>query len=562
MDGGRLKEELSAALQKLHYDLFFPDGDPVEKVFHEVPHLVIIDEDFKEGRGKHIAMNLKEDLVLKHIPVIFLAKDKELHWRDKNIKIDAYFQKSNTVDELVESIKDSISQNYNELDLNPLTHLPGSRSSLLRIERGIHANKFFSVCCIDLRNLAAYNRAYGDARGDKVIIKLGQIIQEVVKKDGSPEYFVGHLGGDDFIAVTLSEAAVRISEKVIRRFDEAIPNLYDAKHKKLGFLIQKDNGGVLTRYPLMSVSIVIIDNEKMEFSEITQIGRIANEFKEHAKALPGSCYIKYRHSQSVKPAQGEESKKQSPKAKSHSAEVTSSLFFDTLIRERQIKTFYQPIVDLRMKTVMGYEALTRAASGEFSENAAAMFAMARQAGRVKELDRLCVEQALKRGQGLGSDKKLFLNLNHETLIDPSFMKELFACKGLIGFRNIVIEVTEQSILRSFEKVREALLELRTQGVSVAIDDVGGGAVSLRDVAVLKPDYIKFDRSLIRQIDTNITKQQIILSMLLFANGIRAITTAEGIETKREYDTVVMLGIVLGQGYHIAKPGEAFPDVSF
>jgi EAL domain-containing protein (putative c-di-GMP-specific phosphodiesterase class I) len=82
---------------------------------------------------------------------------------------------------------------------------------------------------------------------------------------------------------------------------------------------------------------------------------------------------------------------------------------------------------------------------------------------------------------------------------------------------------------------------------------------LRDVAVLKPDYIKFDRFLIRQIDTNIMKQQIVLSMILFANGIKAQTTAEGIETKEEYETVLMCGVDLGQGYYFARPGPALPS---
>jgi EAL domain-containing protein (putative c-di-GMP-specific phosphodiesterase class I) len=154
-----------------------------------------------------------------------------------------------------------------------------------------------------------------------------------------------------------------------------------------------------------------------------------------------------------------------------------------------------------------------------------------------------------------------LNLNHETLLDQKLMSNLFANKGAIGYRNIVIEVTEQSILRSFDKVRDALLELKEQGVGVAIDDVGGGAVSLRDVAVLKPDYIKFDRSLIRQIDVSTTKQQIVLSMILFAKGIHAQTTAEGIETKQEYETVLMCGVNLGQGYYFAKPGPPFPNLN-
>ncbi len=236
------------------------------------------------------------------------------------------------------------------------------------------------------------------------------------------------------------------------------------------------------------------------------------------------------------------------------------LFLSTLIKSKKIKTYYQPIIDLRSKKIIGYEALTRSLQSDLFSDATLLFDLARKANKIKELDRICVDQALKSAQNLKPDEKLFLNLNTETLLDPAVMKNLFSYKGAIGFKNIVIEVTEQSILRSFEKMREALEELRGQGVSVAIDDVGGGAVSLRDVSLLKPDYMKFDRSLIRQIDASTMKQQIILSMILFANGIGATTAAEGIETKKEYETLLMCGIHLGQGYFFARPGVAFPEV--
>jgi len=69
--------------------------------------------------------------------------------------------------------------------------------------------------------------------------------------------------------------------------------------------------------------------------------------------------------------------------------------------------------------------------------------------------------------------------------------------------------------------------------------------------------LKFDRSLIRQIDKNTTKQRIVLSMLLFASGIGATTTAEGIETKEEYEAVLACGVHLGQGYYFARPAKQF-----
>jgi diguanylate cyclase (GGDEF)-like protein len=517
-----LRALLVRELEKKGFTLLLCPGDGIlQTVFDQVPHLVIVDEDFRDGRGRGLALEIKEDLVLKHIPVVVLVKNREILPREKNYQANFYFEKSRNLKELLSHIRLLLKSNYHELDLNPLTYLPGSRSSLLRIERAIRSKKKFAVCCIDVLNMGFYNKAYGDARGDEVIVRLGKIIQGIVKRQGLSDDFVGHLGGDDFVVVTRSDFATKISEAIIQDFDAVIHSFYQEVDERPD--------------PSISLSIVIIDNQSVPLSDISQISRVAAELKESMKGLPGSGYLKYH-------------------GKKEEAPDRYAVFFDHLIKERKIKTFYQPIVDLRTKVIVGYEALTRGlAERPPSQDTHALFSVARESGKVKELDRVCVEQALLSGQNLRPERKLFLNVNHETLIDPKFMQNLLAKRGKIGFKNIVIEVTEQSILRSFDKVREALLELKNQGVCVAIDDLGGGAVSLRDVAILKPDYIKFDRSLIRQIDSSITKQQIILSLILFANGIHAITTAEGIETKREYETLRMCGIGLGQGYYFAKP---------
>ncbi len=570
IDDPELAGSISQELTKHPYSVLIATENLVQKVFDEVPHLVILDEAFNQGEGKLLIRHLKQDLVLKHIPILLLVNRADAYLAERFVQADIFYEKEKGAKHLVSKVQEVLRQNYNELDLNPLTHLPGSRSSVLRIERAIHSKKLFGVCCVDLSNLASYNSAYGDARGDQVIVKLGGIIREAVKKQGFSENFVGHFGGDDFIVVTQSsEQAVQISEEIIKAFDASAPYFYDTHDRELGYIVQRDPEGILTQYPIMSVSVVIFDNHHMLLSGIGEIGKITHELKTYIKTLTGSCYINYQVRSRENSNESEETalefhfpgKKESVKLQGESLALHKDpLFFNTLIKSKKIQTHYQPIVELNSKKIIGYEALTRSLQPELFTDTTLLFALARKANKIKELDQICVDQALKSAQSLKPDQKLFLNLNPETLLDPAIMKNLFSFKGVIGFKNIVIEVTEQSILRSFLKMREALEELRGQGVSVAIDDVGGGAVSLRDVALLKPDYIKFDRSLMRQIDASTTKQQIVLSMILFSNGIGATTAAEGIETKKEYQTLLMCGIALGQGYFFAKPGVAFPEL--
>ena len=565
-DDATLLDALSRELLKKDL-LFCQPGDQVmQSVFDEVPHLIIIDENYKDSQGRNVALNIKEDAVLKYIPIILLVNQEE-HAHRKYGLIDFYARKSHSVEKIMATVREALTRNYNELDLNPLTHLPGTRSSLLRIERAINLKKPFAVCCVDLSDMAAFNSAYGVARGDEIITHLAEIIKDSLDREGSPDDFLGHLGGDDLLVVTRSDYAVPIAESVIQTFDSGISNFYDPHDRAQGYIVQRNKEGILTHYPLMGVCMAIVHSDHMPMREMPQISQIAGQLKKYIKGLAGSCYVKYQKGyKATEKGSGIVEVRFPTKMKSVRLMASgkgpekSHDFFNAVINAKAIQPVYQPIVDIKTRQIHGYESLTRGSADSPFDDAAMLFSVARESGRVKELDKLCLDCALKSAQALPPDKKLFLNLNHETLIDPKVMKDLFAEKGVIGFKNIVIEVTEQSILRSFDKVRDALLELKEQGVSVAIDDVGGGAVSLRDVAILKPDYIKFDKTLIRQIDTSITKQQIVLSMKLFANGIQAMTTAEGIETREEYETLLMCGIALGQGYYFARPGKAFPAV--
>lgn len=563
IDDPGIRKILSEALTKQGYvPVIFKKNALIQMVFDQVPNLIVVDEAYNENRGEKLALEIKEDAVLQYIPIILLTDTDVLTRRDK--ALDFVIKKNHDVKELLAAVTKAIDKNYNELDLNPLTHLPGTRSSVLRIEYAIQSKKAFAVCCVDLSDLSAFNSIYGDARGDDIIIKLCAIAKDAIRKQGSPDDFLGHLGGDDFLIVSHSDHASKIAEMIIQNFDAVIPGYYDPEDRIRGFIVQRNKEGALTHYPLMGLSIAIVDNEDMSIEGMAQIGQIAGRLKQYMKGLEGSCFVRHhphagKNGSPVEVRFPTQRKTIQVSAANPEADKYHALF-NSIISEKKIQTFYQPIVDMKTRKPIGYEALTRGVSGSSFDDVALFFSVARESGRVKELDKICVEYALKSGQALGKDQKLFLNLNHETLIDPKIMKDLFNQKGVIGFKNIVIEVTEQSILRSFDKVREALLELKEQGVSVAIDDVGGGAVSLRDVAILKPDYMKFDRSLIRQIDSNITKQQIVLSLKLFANGIQAKATAEGIETKEEYEAVLLCGIELAQGYYFARPGKAFPEV--
>jgi DNA-binding response OmpR family regulator len=128
VDDAKLYDPIHAELGKRHYHVISAEDDVMHTVFDEVPHLIVIDEDYRHGQGRKIAHEIKRDIVLKYIPIILIASHPEQDRLSDSTEIDAYFKKGQSVQKLVVCAKEALAENYNELDLNPLTHLPGNRS--------------------------------------------------------------------------------------------------------------------------------------------------------------------------------------------------------------------------------------------------------------------------------------------------------------------------------------------------------------------------------------------------------------------------------------------------
>ena len=176
------------------------------------------------------------------------------------------------------------------LDTNPLTHLPGGIAIENVLKKRINSDNLFAFCLVDLDNFKAYNDHYGYARGNQVIKNTAQIIEKAVKKHGTDETFYGHIGGDDFVVISSADRFAKICEFIVDRFDKTVDKLYDPKDKKKGFITRKTRKGKVEKFPLMTVSIGVVTNEKRQLKHVVQVGEIAAEVKNYAKSKPGSLY--------------------------------------------------------------------------------------------------------------------------------------------------------------------------------------------------------------------------------------------------------------------------------
>ena len=233
-----------------------------------------------------------------------------------------------------------------------------------------------------------------------------------------------------------------------------------------------------------------------------------------------------------------------------------------LIIAGSVTTIFQPIVRLGDRSVIGYEALSRGPEHTPYENPFILFDAARDVGLAFELDRVCRTKALTNARHLKPDLALFINCLPTAVHDPDFKGDRLSAllDGLkLSPMRIVLEISEHDAIENFKVFRDAMRYYSDIGFAIAMDDAGSGYSSLEAVVELRPNFLKLDISLIQGIHANPLKQELVRGLATLAGRMQAQVVAEGIETDEDLAALAALGVPLGQGYLIAKPGSAFSD---
>jgi len=219
----------------------------------------------------------------------------------------------------------------------------------------------------------------------------------------------------------------------------------------------------------------------------------------------------------------------------------------------QFRTVFQPVVSLKTTEVMGYEALARGPNNTPFENPDFIFNIASKGRLLLKAERLAKLSAMELSRDIPQKYKLFLNIESELLVKP---EEILIMLREVGCRpgRIVFEITERKAVKDFEHLRSVVKLLRDEGYEFAIDDAGSGYASMESIAILDPHYIKIDQSIIRGIDGNKAKQDVVKAFINLSRRRHALLIAEGIEQAKECRLLKSLGIHYGQGYLFAHPG--------
>jgi diguanylate cyclase (GGDEF)-like protein len=262
------------------------------------PDLVLLDVMMPRIDGFEVAQRLRKNPQTANTSIIMLTA-KALS-ADKVTGLqsgaDDYIIKPFDPIELLARVKGTLRRAKEMRNLSPLTGLPGNIRIQEEIERQVRESRAFAVLYCDLDNFKTYNDQKGFVRGDRLIQSTARIIQDAVVEFGAVDSFVGHVGGDDFVAVLPPDVAEDAAKRICERFDEQLSEFYEPEDLKRGFVRMEDRKGVMQDIPLVAVSIGVASTSRRAFAHYGEAVAVATEMKQFAKRDGGSSFaVDRRH---------------------------------------------------------------------------------------------------------------------------------------------------------------------------------------------------------------------------------------------------------------------------
>ena len=407
---------------------------------------------------------------------------------------------------------------YEELLFDRFTGFPTLPVMLEHGREILERTGSLTVLYVEFVRYSKLEEIYGWQKLDEVLQTTARAVREFYdrQREGEESHLmVSHTGDDDFIFFTdLKEAPERAEERI----NQLAQALETHIHQRLEAEHGEDVAGLFEIY---IGATTLFRNPKLRAERIIYRG-----IREAAQA-----------------ARSVENRERTRKI----ADLKDTL------RQGGVYIEYHPIVVTGTEAVYGYEALARGVNRGL-RSPEVLFGVAEEANLIWELSRLCRRRAIEGiAENLEPEQLLFMNIDPHDFRDPTFRYLDLDELGTEQPDRIVLEITERTAITDYPKFQGYLKEFRERGFRFAVDDAGSGYAGLGSIANLAPDFIKLDISLISAIDSNFMKQNLVETMVKFANdhGIQVI--AEGVEREEEYDTVKGLGVHLTQGFLFHKP---------
>jgi diguanylate cyclase (GGDEF)-like protein len=295
-DDPNIRDLVTAALELDGFQVISAsDGaQGLERAGVDQPQLIILDVMLPDMRGWEVLRELKNHARTANIPVIFLSALDETDDRVTGLAMgaDDYIGKPFAVKELLARVRTQLRHAEDNL-LSELTGLPGNTQIQRALRQALRdPRRDLLVLYIDVDHFKSFNDVYGFLRGNELIKRTAAILRTLIL-GGDPAWFLGHIGGDDFVVILRADEdeAERICRSIIEQFDAQMPILYDPSDRQRGYVVATDRQSQSHQYPLVTVSIAIVSNHRRLIADEWEASAIAAELKKAAKQQPYSTYV-------------------------------------------------------------------------------------------------------------------------------------------------------------------------------------------------------------------------------------------------------------------------------
>lgn len=292
------QEELTEELKKIfikNQNLKFKKiaTKDVEQVFKNLPQLIIINDDTVTKDTIEICAEIRKVEDNNIIPIIVLSsrEDKEFKMDLAKNYVEYYVAKSMGLDYLYYRIRNIFRLLVVNRTISPLTGLPGNIQIQAELKKRLAREEHFTVLYLDLDNFKAYNDVYGFLKGDEIIKFTARTILANINNIGSSDVFVGHIGGDDFVAILGDGLDYEdVCQNIIAQFDKGVKYFFTEEDYNRGYLKIQNRKGKMEHFFLTSISIGVVSVESDRFANVLEIGEVGAQVKHIAKKYKGSCY--------------------------------------------------------------------------------------------------------------------------------------------------------------------------------------------------------------------------------------------------------------------------------
>ena len=272
--------------------------EEIDIALKNIPSLIVINEDAIDRDVVELCKKIRKDDDNTITPVIVVSSKSEKEHRVKILQESVEYYIKKPVDEqylyyTVKNINRLLSSNRR---VSPLTGLPGNVQIHAELKKRILKQEPFSVLYLDLDNFKAYNDVYGFLKGDQIIEFTAETIINLIHSTELENTFVGHIGGDDFVAIVPGTSCERLCQNILAHFDRNVEKFFTEQDLEKGYIEVANRKGIIEQFPLTSLSIGVVVADTGRFHNILEIGEIGAQVKHAAKSVMGSSYAVDRRS--------------------------------------------------------------------------------------------------------------------------------------------------------------------------------------------------------------------------------------------------------------------------